>query len=100
MRDALAKGDYTFSVVGDNDFTHNLDIMAENYGRMQSGGAINKDEEARFKRMAPGIGDSKEMQLKKLKHMEEMFLERAEIYKVDPSRLTQQQSINKPGWAK
>jgi len=33
---------------------------------MQSGGAINKEEEARFLKMLPGITDSKEMQRQKL----------------------------------
>lgn len=95
MRDALKKGDNTFSLVGDNDFTRSLNQMAENYGRMQSGGAINKDEEARFKKMAPGIGDDEEMQQKKLDAMELMFKERADIYGADISSIKSKQTTSK-----
>lgn len=107
MRAALQNGDNTFSLVGDNDFTRSLTQMAENFGRMQSGGAINKDEEERFIRMAPGIGDSAEMQQKKLDAMETMFRERARTYGVDldsagiSNRNSPTGSLNsKPSWAK
>lgn len=83
MREAVSKGVNTFSIVGDNDFTKGLDQYAENFGRMQSGGAINKDEEVRFKRMAPGIGDNAAMKQKKLNSLDAMFNERAKVYGVD-----------------
>jgi hypothetical protein len=66
MTKALAAGDNTFSLIGDNDFTRNARVAAEMYGRLQSGGAINKDEEDRFMKMLPGPTDSKEQQQKKL----------------------------------
>lgn len=102
MRDALANGDNTFSLVGDNDYTRNLLVMAENYGRMQSGGAINKDEEKRFIAMAPRVTDSKEQQRKKLDHLERMFQERAQVYGVDLSNMGSMPSSGgkKPSWAK
>lgn len=71
MMKALDEGQNTFSAVGDNDFTMSRSIFEEALGRMQSGGAITKDEENRFKKMAPTITDSKEMQKKKLQMLTE-----------------------------
>ena len=58
-------------LVGDNDFTMALRDAAENYGRMQSGGAINKDEEKRFLAKVYKMGDSRENVLKKIKVFEQ-----------------------------
>ena len=66
MGTALDAGNSTFSLVGDNDYTEAERKAAEAYGRMQSGGAINKEEEKRFLAMLPRATDSKEMQRKKL----------------------------------
>jgi len=66
MGAALDGGDNTYSMIGDNNYTEAQRRAAEAYGRMQSGGAINKEEEARFLKMLPGITDSKEMQRQKL----------------------------------
>lgn len=66
MGQALDKDQNTFSMVGDNDYTAAARRATEAYGRMQSGGAINKDEEERFEKTLPGKMDSKEMQRKKL----------------------------------
>jgi hypothetical protein len=73
MVNALNKGDNTFSLIGDNDFTRNARVAAEMYGRLQSGGAINKDEEDRFMRMLPGPTDSSEQQQKKLMQAKEYY---------------------------
>lgn len=70
MSDALKAGDNTFSLVGDNDFTQQRSLFEESLGRMQSGGAISKEEEKRFKEMAPTKWDSAEMQQKKLAQLE------------------------------
>ncbi len=66
MAAALDNGQNTFSVVGDNDYTAASRRATEAYGRMQSGGAINKEEESRFEKTLPGLTDSKEIQRKKL----------------------------------
>jgi hypothetical protein len=66
MGSALDNGDNTFSMVGDNNYTAAERRATEAYGRMQSGGAINKDEEKRFSATLPGSRDNKEMQRKKL----------------------------------
>lgn len=71
MSDALNNGDNTFSLIGDNDFTQQRTLFEEALGRMQSGGAINKEEEKRFKGMAPKFTDSKEMRAKKLAQLQD-----------------------------
>ena len=69
MKDALAKGTNTFSMMGDNKFTMNATRWEEAIGRMQSGGAIQTDEADRFRGMAPTKWDSKEIQEEKLEWM-------------------------------
>lgn len=66
MGASLDNGEDTFSLVGDNNYTEAERKAAEAYGRMQSGGAINKEEEERFLKMLPRATDSKEIQRKKL----------------------------------
>lgn len=70
MRKALASGDNTFSVIGDNDFTLWRADFEEGLGRMQSGGVIGEDEIDRFRKMAPTATDSAAMQEKKLQKLE------------------------------
>ncbi len=69
MGDALANGDWTFSLKGDNDFTRNRANFEEAIGRMQSGGAINDDEASRFRKMAPTATDSAEQQQTKMREL-------------------------------
>lgn len=57
-------------MVGDNVFTEALRDASENYGRMQSGGAINKDEEKRFLAKVYKMGDSREDILRKIKQFQ------------------------------
>ena len=85
MEKAFGQGDNTFRVIGDNNFTESLRRYAEAFGRMQSGGAINKDEEDRFRAMAPGVTDSKEMQKRKMQKLREMFESRMQTLGVDPA---------------
>lgn len=59
----------TFSIVGDNDYTMNEKRFVEFFGRLQSGGAIGVEEAKAFKKLLPGVGDSKEMQKNKLADM-------------------------------
>jgi hypothetical protein len=77
MSKALQNGSNTFSFIGDNDYTMNLRNAAEAFGRLQSGGAINNDEEARFIAMAPKWNDSAEIQTKKLNNMRDEYVRRA-----------------------
>lgn len=71
MAKALDAGQNTFSPIGDNDYTLNRTIFEEALGRMQSGGAITKEEEKRFSKMAPTLTDTKEIQKKKLQMLTE-----------------------------
>lgn len=71
MAKALDEGQNTFSAIGDNDYTLNRTIFEEALGRMQSGGAITKEEEKRFSKMAPTLTDTKDIQKKKLQMLTE-----------------------------
>ncbi len=70
MRDALAGGTNTFSLVGDNKFTLASRNFEEAIGRMQSGGAISEPEGARFLKMAPTWRDSAAIQKQKLAELD------------------------------
>lgn len=87
MADALAKGDNTFSLIGDNDFTQQRTLFEEALGRMQSGGAITLDEANRFKKMAPTFTDSKEMQQKKLSMLQNEMASRLQTLGFQPQDL-------------
>lgn len=76
MGAALDNDQNTFSLIGDNDYTSAARRATEAYGRMQSGGAINKEEEKRFEKTLPGVSDSKEIQRKKLLAQREEMLSR------------------------
>jgi len=85
MDASLTGGNNTFSVIGDNNFTESQRRGAEAFGRMQSGGAINKDEEKRFIAAGPGIADSKEIQSRKLEKQKQMFEDRAKTLGFTPN---------------
>lgn len=76
MDSALKAGHNTFSPVGDNPFTIAAREWAEGLGRLQSGGAINAEEEKRFREMAPTVWDSTKIQREKLRRMQEMMAQR------------------------
>lgn len=73
MIKAVEAGSNTFSVFGDNEYTMNRDSFTEAMGRLNSGGAINKEEEIRFKNAAPTWKDPKKMKLSKLKNIQSMM---------------------------
>ena len=64
------------TTIGDTPYEEANRRWSELVGRMQSGGAINKDEEARFKTMAPSIMDSPEMRNQKYEILKQMLSER------------------------
>lgn len=86
MRTALDAGQNTFSMIGDNDFTESQRRAAEAFGRLQSGGAINKDEEVRFIAMGPKSTDSKEMQHRKLANQEAEYIARMKSAGINPEQ--------------
>lgn len=59
----------TYSLIGDNDYTSANRLLSEAVGRMQSGGAIGKEEAATFLKMAPTKFDSPDIQKKKIDKM-------------------------------
>lgn len=70
MKQALDKGEDTFTVVGDNNFTLGQADYVEGLGRMQSGGAIGEEEQRRFKNFTPKATDSSSIQKTKLQKAE------------------------------
>jgi hypothetical protein len=87
MGAALDNGDNTFSIIGDNPYTMAQRDAAESYGRMQSGGAINKDEEARFEKMLPRAGDNKEIKRGKIIEKRKEMIKRLETLGFTPEQL-------------
>jgi len=87
MDEALKGGSNTFSLIGDNPFTVAQRYAAEAFGRMQSGGAINKDEEARFIAMGPRPTDSPAIQADKLKKQKALFEDRLKTLGFSPDEI-------------
>lgn len=84
MSGSLNAGQSTFQLVGDNDFTIARRNFEEALGRMQSGGAIGKEEVKSFRAMAPGIMDSPEIRKKKLAQLEVEMGNRLKTLGFDP----------------
>lgn len=87
MSNALNSGQNTFSLVGDNDYTDAARRATEAFGRMQSQGAINKGEEARFEKVLPQVTDSAEMQRKKIQTQRNEMLSRLKTLGFSPEEL-------------
>ena len=72
--------------------------LSDDIGRLRSGGAINQDEEKRFRNMLPRPGDSKEIALNKIQGIRDEFLTRSNVYGIQNPQesfglLQKQQSI-------
>lgn len=87
MAKALDGGQNTFSMIGDNDYTAASRRATEAYGRMQSGGAINKEEESKFEKTLPGKTDSKDIQRKKLVAQREEMVSRLKTLGFTPEQV-------------
>lgn len=83
MKNALASGENTFSLWGDNPYTESRRRFEEAIGRLQSGGAISKEEEKRFKAMAPSVTDSAEIQQQKLTNIAADLESRLQTFGLD-----------------
>lgn len=68
---AYDEGVNTFSLIGDNKFTEASRRFQEGLGRLQTGAAISKDEETRFRGMLPSWTDSEEVAKLKFQKVEE-----------------------------
>jgi len=96
MSGALGKGSNTFSIIGDNPYTEAERRAAEAFGRMQSGGAINKDEEERFLKMLPRATDSAQMQKQKLENQKNEMISRLKTLGFTPEEAGYKPQIAKP----
>lgn len=86
MAKALQAGGSRYSLIGDNDYTASLARFKEAIGRMQSGGAIQKDEATSFMNLARNLGDDPAMQLKKLQELQGIMKDRYQTLGFDPSK--------------
>lgn len=75
--------------ISDDPFTSNQRAAAEMFGRLQSGGAINKEEEARFVAMGPRPGDNPAVAKAKLVSQRKALEDRLRIMGVTPEILAQ-----------
>lgn len=87
MTDALATGDSTFSLIGDNNFTQQSALFEEAVGRMQSGGAIGIQEADRFKSLRPKAQDPRKIQIKKLNDLAKEMTSRISSLGFKPSEV-------------
>jgi hypothetical protein len=87
MTDAYNKGDNTFSLIGDNSFTMASRDFEEALGRMQSGGAIGKEEVARFRAMRPIATDNVDIQKAKLAKLYQEMASRVSNLGFDPNEV-------------
>ena len=84
------------AVIGDTPFTANQRIAAEMFGRLQSGGAINKQEEERFIAMGPRPSDSKELAAQKLEAQKAAIQDRLNILGATPEVLARMGIAQRP----
>ena len=68
------------SVAGDTPTTALRKALVENYGRLQSGGAISGDEEARFGSLFGTMTDSPEIVAQKLARIEQEINDKSNLY--------------------
>jgi len=85
-----------FDLKSDNPLSMALRKAAEAYGRLQSGGAINKEEEARFLSTIFKPSDTNEMMMRKLRDFKQMMKDREYIIRTGefPDKETRQMNSN------
>lgn len=71
MDSSLKKGDNTFTVFGDNDYTMAQDKFAEGYGRGSSGASITDSERDAFKGRTPNYKNNPDEKTAKLRELRE-----------------------------
>ena len=87
MKKALNEGSRTFSLVGDNVYTAARTRFEEALGRMQSGGAIQKDEATRFAGMVPTFKDDSAIAASKMQKMADEMAFRVKSLGFDPAEV-------------
>jgi len=74
-------------LISDDPFSSAQRVLTDVVGRLQSGGAINKDEESRFLAMGPRPGDSDTIKQAKLKEQKVFLENKIRAMGVEPSSL-------------
>jgi membrane-associated HD superfamily phosphohydrolase len=87
LKNAIDQGVNKFSLVGDNPYTFAANRFVEAIGRLQSGGAINEQEVENFKKLIPGVTDSKQISELKLKTLQEDLSSRLNTLGFAPEEL-------------
>lgn len=75
------------NLISDTNYTKSQRIITDVVGRLQSGGAINKDEEARFLAMSPRPGDSAAIAKQKLEDQRIFLRNKLAPYGIDETHL-------------
>lgn len=88
MNDALQSGDWTVSARG-NNYTEARARFKEAIGRLQSGGAINKEEAQSFLALAPNWKDTTELQRNKMIQLLTLMSQRVQTMGFDPEDVLQ-----------
>lgn len=81
MADALERGDWVNTIVGDNDYTINLRIFLDTLARPETGAVIGKHELEFYEKMTPSFWNLDATQKKKLKILIENMKERIDDIK-------------------
>lgn len=88
LDDAMKEGTSRVSLIGDNPFTVARGQWEEAIGRMQSGGAINKDEEKRFRALIPTATDDEQTSQTKMQTMKGLMTQRLRTLGFKPEDLS------------
>lgn len=74
-------------LIGSTSIDRATTNLSDTIGRLRSGGAINKDEEARFVKMLPTPADSEPQARAKLKDLRAEFENKLRVYNLTPQEL-------------
>ena len=78
------------AAMSDTPYTSAERNLNEVVGRLQSGGAINDEENKRFKAMGPRPSDSPEIQMQKIASQQSFLENKLSAYRMKPTDLTAQ----------
>lgn len=87
---ALPGGSFTQSITGTGEYAAAINNATDVIGRLRSGGAINKDEEARFRALLPAAFDDQATVQYKLGALANLFQQFANPQAAQPDYQTQQ----------
>lgn len=79
---------------GQNQFEVERNILVENLGRLQSGGAISSDELNSFRNLLPTYWDNQAVREQKLSRLKQMLEEKRNVMGVQPTNQFSQPSVS------